>query len=234
MSLNNKFSYIVFDFETGSRNPDKTQLTQIAAIALHSKKLTLQPGGIFNIEVKPEFDDEKAVKAGFEPVEQGALDVTRKTREQLEKATDPKIAWQQFTNFVNKFNPKGSPFFAPIPIGYNINNFDMKIVQRYCEMYGPTDNKNKQKLFHQIYKIDLMDNLFAWFENNDGVEKLNMDYLRGYFGFGEDSKKNAHDALQDVLDTGEIAVRFLKFHRAKSEGVKFEKSFANSERMLKI
>ena len=39
---------IVFDFETGGRNPYKCQPTQIAAVAIHARKLTLQPGGIFN------------------------------------------------------------------------------------------------------------------------------------------------------------------------------------------
>ena len=32
---------IVFDFETGSRNPDKTQPVQIAAVAIHGRNLTL-------------------------------------------------------------------------------------------------------------------------------------------------------------------------------------------------
>ena len=53
---------IVFDFETGSRNPLTTQPTQIAAIALHGRKLTIQPGGIFNSEIRPIIDDKKAIK----------------------------------------------------------------------------------------------------------------------------------------------------------------------------
>ena len=43
---------IVFDFETGSRNPLKTQPTQIAAVAIHGRKLTVQPGGYFNSEIR--------------------------------------------------------------------------------------------------------------------------------------------------------------------------------------
>ena len=35
---------IVFDFETGSANPHTTQPTEIAAIAIHARKLQLQPG----------------------------------------------------------------------------------------------------------------------------------------------------------------------------------------------
>ena len=36
---------IVFDFETGGANPHTCQPTQIAAVAIHSKKLELLPGG---------------------------------------------------------------------------------------------------------------------------------------------------------------------------------------------
>lgn len=229
MALNNGRDYIVFDFETGGRNPQKCQLTQISAIVLHGKKLTLQPGGVFDIEVRPEFDDEKAIAAGFDPVEQAALDVTRKTREQLEKAVGPKVAWQQFSAFVNKFNMKGSPYFAPIPVGFNINNFDMPIINRYCGLYGPKDEKSdKQKLVHQIYKVDMMDVLFGWFEDNDAVQKLNMDYLRGFFGFSDESKANAHNALSDVVDTANIFIRFMKYHRKLNNKTTFEKSFANT------
>ena len=34
--------FIVFDFETGSRNPRKTQPTQIAAIALDGRNLAVK------------------------------------------------------------------------------------------------------------------------------------------------------------------------------------------------
>lgn len=34
--------YIVFDFETGSRNPRKTQPTQIAALALDGRNFKLK------------------------------------------------------------------------------------------------------------------------------------------------------------------------------------------------
>ena len=71
---------IVFDFETGSRNPHKTQPTQIAAIALHGRRLTLQPGGVFNSEIRPILDDKKAIEAGFDPIEDEALQITGKNR----------------------------------------------------------------------------------------------------------------------------------------------------------
>ena len=54
--------FIVFDFETGSRNPNKTQPTQIAAIALDGRNLAMK--GSFNSEIKPILDDDKAIEIG--------------------------------------------------------------------------------------------------------------------------------------------------------------------------
>ena len=95
--------FIVFDFETGSRNPHKTQPTQIAAVAIHGRKLTPQPGGFFNSEIRPILDDEKAIAMGLDPVEDEALEITRKTRENLAKAPQPKQVWQKFIECVNKY-----------------------------------------------------------------------------------------------------------------------------------
>ena len=55
---------IVFDFETGSRNPDKTQPVQIAAVAIHGRKLTLQEDGEFNSLIRPILDDDEAIEMG--------------------------------------------------------------------------------------------------------------------------------------------------------------------------
>ena len=60
---------IVFDFETGSRNPEKTQPVQIAAVAIHGRKLTIQPAGYFESLMRPELDDDKAIELGVDPIE---------------------------------------------------------------------------------------------------------------------------------------------------------------------
>jgi DNA polymerase III epsilon subunit-like protein len=218
---------IVFDFETGGANPKTCQPTQIAAIAIHAKKLEILPGGIFNSEIRPIIDDEEAIKAGVAPLEEKALEITRKNRIDLAKAPPPKIVWNKFAEFCNQFNFKKSTFTAPIPAGFNIIGYDLPIVQRMCEEYGPTDKKNgSQKIFHQIFKIDLMDHIYCWFENNQDVTGYGMDYLRDYFGIKTD---NAHDALQDVKDTANILIKFLKLQRNLLKKVKFEKAFANGE-----
>jgi DNA polymerase III epsilon subunit-like protein len=221
--------YICFDFETGSRNPHKTQPTQLAAIALDGR--TLQMKGQFNSEIKPIFDDEKAIAAGFDPIQDEALKITKKTREQLELAPSLKSVWNKFTKFVDQYNWKGEPFFNPIPVGFNIIGFDMHIINRLCRDFGPWDKeREQQKLFSRVYKIDIMDSVFAWTESDPSVRSISMDSLRERMGLSFD---NAHDALQDVKDEANIFIKLMKTHRAVYQNMNFDKAFADGNLYVK-
>ena len=216
---------MVFDFETGGRNPMRCQPTQIAAIALDGRNFRLK--GEFNSMMRPIIDDDKALAAGVDPLEEGALKVTGQTRAKLAKAPLPKGVWKKFCAFVNKYNWKGTPYFAPIPAGFNILGYDMHIVNRLCKEFGPWDDKRQQqKLFHQIYKIDVMDDVWLWTEGDPNVKSISMDSLRERMGL---SSENAHDALQDVKDTANIFIKLQKSRRAVYRNMKFEKAFADGK-----
>ena len=216
---------IVFDFETGGRNPLHCQPIQIAAIALDGRNFRLK--GEFNSLMRPILNDEKAIEAGVDPVEDGALKVNGRTRAELARAPLPKGVWKKFGTFVNKYNWKGVPYFAPIPAGFNIIGFDMKIVDRLCKEYGPWVEKREcQKLFHQIYKIDVMDDVWLWTEGDPNVKSISMDSLRERMGL---SSENAHDALQDVKDTANIFIKLQKSRRTVYRNMKFEKAFADGK-----
>jgi DNA polymerase III alpha subunit (gram-positive type) len=198
--------YIVFDFETGSRNPHK---------------------GTFNSEIQPILDDEEAVAHGLDPVEDEALKITNKTRDALIKAPPLKSVWTKFATFVNQYNWKNDPFFNPIPVGYNIIGFDMIIVERLCKQFGPWDkSREQQKIFSKIYKVDVMDNVFLWTESDPAVKSISMDSMREKMGL---SKDNAHDALQDVKDTANIFIKLLKTHRAVYQNITLDKTFADNK-----
>ena len=216
--------FIVFDFETGSRNPHKTQPTQLAALALDGR--SLKPKGTFNSEMRP-LSDKKAIEAGLDPLEDEALRITGKNRDDLKKAPTPRSVWKKFVQFVDQYNWKGTQWFAPIPVGFNILGFDMIIINRLCKAYGPwNEDRSQQKLFHAIHKIDVMDNIFMWTEADPSVKSISMDSLRDRMGL---SKDNAHDALQDVKDTANIMIKFLKTHRAVYQNLKVEGAFANGD-----
>ncbi len=217
--------FIIFDFETGSRNPHKTQPTQIAALALDGRNFNVK--GEFNSEIKPIFDDEQAIAAGYDPIEDEALKITGKTREQLESAPNLKSVWAKFTKFVSQYNWKGDAFFNPIPVGFNIIGFDMIIINRLCREFGPWDKeREQQKLFSKVYKFDIMDNIFAWTESDPSVKSISMDSLRERMGL---SLENAHDALQDVKDEANIFIKLMKTHRSVYQNMTFDKAFANGK-----
>jgi|TARA_R100000278_G_C5461928_1_gene161216 DNA polymerase III epsilon subunit-like protein len=221
--------YIIFDFETGSRNPRTTQPTQIAALALDGRNLSVK--GEFNSEIKPILDDDEAIAAGVDPIEDGALKVTGKNRKDLAKAPALKSVWKKFCQFVDQYNWKKDPFFSPIPVGFNIIGFDMVIVNRLCKEFGPWDDKRKeQKLFSKVYKVDIMDNVFLWTEGDPSVRSISMDSLRERMGL---STENAHDALQDVKDEANIFIKLLKTHRAVYQEIELEKAFANGNLYVK-
>ncbi len=221
--------YVIFDFETGSRNPHKTQPTQIAAIALDGRNFKLK--GTFNSEIKPIIDEEEAIAAGLDPLQDEALKITGKNREALAEAPSLKSVWAKFTKFVSQYNWNGDAFFNPIPVGFNIIGFDMIIINRLCKEFGPWDKeREQQKLFSKIYKVDIMDNIFAWTESDPSVKSISMDALRDRMGL---SKENAHDALQDVKDSANIFIKLMKTHRAVYQNMNFDKAFANGDLYIK-
>lgn len=199
---------IIFDMETGSANPYTCQVTQIAAIALDGR--TFKFKGSFNSEVFAETDDEKALELGLEPIQEGALKVTGKTRENISKAPEMKYVWSKFVDFVNKYNYNKTTWFAPIPCGYNIINFDMPIINRLCQQFGNVDKTGRQNIFSPIFKIDVMDIIYSWTESDPDIKSVSLDKIREITGL---SKENAHDALKDVKDTANLLILFMKTQR---------------------
>tara|TARA_R110000751_G_scaffold84920_1_gene169676 strand:+ start:17 stop:700 length:684 start_codon:yes stop_codon:yes gene_type:complete len=201
----------VFDFETGGRDPNTCEILQIGACIID--KWNLEIIDEFNCLCKPE---------DMDAIEEGALRVNKIKKEDLEKAVDVKIVWGQFVSWVNKYNKsKGAlgTFKAPIPAGYNIIGYDLPIVKRYCEKYGPWDKKrNDQKLFNQLHKLDLMDHMWFWTENNDDIKSLKLTSVCEWMGFSKAELENAHDALQDVKNTAKILVRLMRMSRTLTAG----------------
>jgi len=197
----------VFDFETGGKDPSKCEILQIGACIID--KWNLEVVDEFNSLCKPE---------DLDAVEDEALEVNGLKRKDLKKAIDVKIVWGQFVDWVNKYNKSKGPlntFLAPVPAGYNIVGYDLPIVNRYCKKYGPWDKKRKdQKLFNQINKLDLMDHMWFWTENNSDIKSLKLTAVCEWMGFSKAEIENAHDALQDVKNTAKIIIRLMRMARS--------------------
>ena len=222
----------VFDFETDGSDPSLCSPVQLAAIIIDPISLEIIDDSELNINFKPEVleNTENYI------YETDILDFHSKvkgcSKEEVLKSwyKYPKQdhSWQIFVNYLEKYHTrssKKSQFTAPIAAGYNINRFDLHIIDRLRRKYGNLNKEHKTNLFYPRDVIDGMNLMFYWFENNNDLKNYTLDHVRDYFGL---SKDNAHDALKDVKDTAQIIVRFLKLHRNLGHKVKFKNAFSNS------
>lgn len=220
----------VFDFETDGSDPKLCSPVQIAAIMIDPINLEIIDGSEFNINFKPEvLENNENYK-----YETDILDFHAKvkgcSKDDILKDwyTYPKQehSWNMFVNYLDKYHTrssKKSQFSAPIAAGYNINRFDLAIVERLSNKYGNLNKEKRTDLFFPRDVVDAMNLMFYWFEHNNDLKSYTLDTVRDYFGI---SKIGAHDALKDVKDTAEIIVRFMKLHRNLGQKIKFKQAFA--------
>lgn len=211
---------VVFDFETGSVDPQNTIPLSLGAKAYNPRSLKPIPDGEFYSLMRPANDAEYA------SIQDEALKVNNLKIEEIREAPDREQVWKRFAAFVNSHNKKGTPWFAPIAAGHNIKGFDLIIHQRLCQQYGMVDKEGRQTLFNRRDQFDLLDPCFMWFENSKEPANFKLDTLREFFGM---SKENAHNAIQDVRDTGDILMRFLQLHRSFTGRVSFKNALSKEK-----
>lgn len=233
---------ILADYETGSRNAFKTQPLQLAAVAIDSRKLKIVEDGIFQSYIQPIADHEKY---GLDPIEDDALRVNKIERDKLYTFPCIDVVWPQFITFVHKYNLKKDKWSAPILAGFNNLRFDNVITERICGgnslynkcekepyKFGPWDDKDgRNKLFHPVYSIDLMQQVLYWFEHSSDLKKLSFDSLRDYFGMESD---NAHNAVVDIIQSAHLLIRMMKLSRnlQAKYNIAFKGSFKSSNKEI--
>jgi hypothetical protein len=170
--------------------------------------------------MKPIFDDQEAIAAGVAPLTDEALEVNKKTREELSHAPDKLVVWKNFCDFVDKYNFKKNNWGAPISVGYNSDGFDYYIATRLCREVGRFDEEyGKQTLFNPIFKKDLMQIIHDYTENSRELKSYSFDSIREWLGL---SKEGAHDAKVDVLQGARVFVRFMQLTRRVAQKTKFK------------
>lgn len=217
----------VYDYETGSRNPHKTQPIQLACIIIDGRTLEPIKGATFNSMIRA-YTDEDCEKYGVDPIEDEALAKNGKTREEIMAAPEPKLVWLDFVDFIRQHHTAKGAWSAPICAGWNNNDFDDHITRRLIvgnkqgelEPYGfgPCDDNGREKLFHPLHNYDMAQIAHTWLRTRSfPFAFLSLDNMREYLGM---SKEGAHDGLVDCYDTAEILVRFLKLHETISVNFK--------------
>lgn len=219
-----------FDFETGSKNPLNTQPLQLSCVMIDSIKLEVIDGSIFNTYIKPVEDIEECKKLGLAPIEQEALDVNKIKLEDLKNAPSLESAWKNYVEYISSYGKTKNQWDQPIRGGYNIVNFDNKIIDRLCEKYGPWDNTwCTQKLHHPIHNIDAMHDIYRWTEGQN-FKSISMDSVRKWLGI---DSENAHNAKKDVLDCAYLIIKFLRLYRFQYPKINFENSFIRENEEVK-
>lgn len=224
---NNKIC--VFDLETDGSDPRFCSPVQIAAVIIDPIKLEIIKNSEFNISLKPEVmeNDNNYVYTT------DILDFHAKVRgcakddiyKQWQAFPKQEQSWKMFISYLDQYHTrttKKSQFSAPIAAGYNINRFDLRIVDRLSDKFGNVNKEGRSDIFYPRDVLDIMNLVYYWFENDDEIKSLSLDTLRDYFGI---SKDGAHDALKDVIDCAQLLIRFLKLHRSLKEKIKFKNSF---------
>lgn len=222
----------VFDLETDGANPDICSPVQIAALIIDPIRLEIIKDSEFNIQLKPAILEENP---SYAYDDSDVLDFHAKVRgsskedilSDWKKSQKQEQGWKMFVSYLDMYHTRSerkSFFTAPIAAGYNINRFDLRIIDKLSVKYNNLNKEGKSSLFFPRDVLDLMNMVFYWFEGNSELKNYTLDNVRDYFGL---SKEGSHDALKDVRDTAELLIRFMKLHRNVAGKVKFKGSFLN-------
>lgn len=199
----NSRNIIVYDFETGGllKAGYVPEVTQLAAVVIHPRRLEIIDK--FNTEIRPLEPDK---------LEDKALEITRKTKEQLAKAPHPEQVFNDFKIFCDMYNSGKKPITAPIPAGYNIIGFDNPILQSYAERYKLIDkDTGRQNLMSNFMSLDLMQEVYWWTENSNDLTNIKLPTLVEEWLHKDSS--GAHDALYDVTVCAELIIKFIQLKR---------------------
>jgi DNA polymerase III epsilon subunit-like protein len=212
---------VVLDLETSSSRRSDCEIVQIGALVINPANLAIVVGSEFVLDFKV-LDESK--------IDDGALAVSGKTREDVSQGVDPSEGWHRFTKWCSQWNigGKNDVYSTPIPAGHNIIRFDLPILERYSHRYNTTrslpNGETESSLYSGLYRYDTLLILATWGEGNPEFPKLGMDALRKYMEIPS-GDRHAHDALQDVRDTAAILIKLLRLHRRESPKVIWKSAF---------
>lgn len=217
----------MFDFETDGTDPAKCNPVQIAALAVDYRKMEIVENSEFCSYMKPPGIENRSkyMEEHQDTIDFHARNYGVTADEIVDKWTsspDQCSVWKTFVEYSKRFKMKnqfGKPA-NPISCGANIIGFDLPIVQRLNKAH-----KLRNKVFHTQRILDVTQWLLPWLAASD-LENISMDTLRPYFGIEVDG---SHDAMKDVKDCAQIAIRFLQFQKTIAEKRDFFKGAFNVE-----
>ncbi len=213
--------FCIFDFETDLANPELCNPVDVACAMLDPFTLEFVKGSEFRSAIRPyTIDDEDYLTKERLDTIKWHCNLRGCTQQELltEWRSNPPedVVWKLFVRHVNIYNKSGSRYNAPIAAGMNIKNFDLIISNRL-------NIRHKQSEFFNYEIVDLRDLAFTWLRWDKNLRKRSLDSLREYFGIEQDE---AHTAMADVYDSGNLISKFLLLQKGLFPRVKFKGSLA--------
>ena len=211
--------FCVFDFETDQKQPELCNPVEVACAMLDPFSLQFVKGSEFRSGIRPySIDDADYLTKDRLDTIKWHCGLKKCTQQELltEWRSFPheNVVWQQFRDHVNIYNKSNSRYHAPIAAGMNVKNFDIPIADRLDIRYKYTTCFNYEV-------VDLRDLAFTWLRWDKSLQKRSLDSLREYFGI---EQSNAHNAMPDVEDAGNLISRFLILQKGLFPKVKFKNS----------
>lgn len=217
----NKNFISVYDFETLSVNPETCEVVSLGAVIIHHKKLEVVEGAEFYSLIRPEDLNSLETEEGKK-----ALSINKLDPEELRNAPSLETVWKNFVSFLDQYKTGKNAWGAPVAAGWNIKNFDNVIVNRLCKRFKNVDTDGRANIFHPRDSMDMIDDMFRWFEGQYDVHSYSFDNMRAYFGLEADGQ--AHHALTDCKDAAKFICRFMKFYRGQFAKMNFKGAFDNA------
>ncbi len=216
-----KQQYICLDIESDSPKPfdENCNPVQISAMVLDYHSLEEVPNSRFNSGIRPEGLETEKYYNEHSSTLQWHCKVKGCTWDKL-KATwaefpEEKQVWKSFYQYVNKYNVAKGIWGAPVPVGANIEGFDLPVLERVAKKHG----NDLSKMLYMRDSVNVQFLCYQWLHNKkDAPKNYKMDTLRDYFMM---SNEGAHDAMFDVISTAAIFRRFWKWQRQVAEKANF-------------
>lgn len=231
-----KNTIIHYDFETDDSNPYTCQPIEICAVAINHRTLEIIPDSQFYSLIQIVEDKAERDKLGLGDIQQAALDVNKKTMEELRKAPSLKSVWQSFVKYCENYSTSNKKWDKPILSGFNNHRFDDIILNRIAKPqikdaegnpvdsawgYGPWENSRQHiPLFHPTHNYDLMQMIIPWMESKYELNGVSMDAICDFMNY---KLEGAHSADVDVERQATVMLQLMKKTREFSKKMNWKK-----------
>ena len=252
MIIHNK--YLILDFETTGLDPKFNQPVSIGALMIDGRKLSICDRGTFYSLINIIGDDkvadhglsvveQKALDVNKLTLEEigkapPLKQVWREFTNWVNYHNPTKDKWDapilcghnvSYDSVISdriRFGHLGGQIVLPTKLPSKTTISKMTQEERSKEFGALKALKEPWKfgpdnLFHPSYSLDTMALSIALFENIKEPTKFNLGAIKSFLGFND---VGAHNALVDVLYSGEILVRYLRLFREVIKQTEFAKN----------